>query len=455
MRFIVPVYIIHRTPGNNSRLLWEASDFCNTLMGEYGIPSTSLVCYWAMSDEEKVSRMSRWNEVGLWVMPESELIEAAGVKKGGKIDFWDRGLIFRSAEEQEKLAITALDKFEKCFGHAPKVAGSFHLSPRLVNLFESYGVKIVLSFCWEQRFGGLVNVGCPWFPFYPSENNSLCPGKKRDIIAFPYLSRDPVWGYLLDPVSFSPAAEDLFERRPSHRDPMATPDDMSYPNAMFESYTKQSAYNPYSLFTIANETQFFDMGYKPNAGVLRKLLRTQMAHLVEKSKSEDIKFSSLGWFGSWFHENVKEPDYLLVFKDLLGDEGVFVWYFNGRYRILIHLDSLSVYDFRNYAQSFQYAPVYPPILDYRETRYLRSDVKVQTHEVSGRTIKIGREGIIRFEKDCASIEFDGSWEPIGCKIVGADPDGQALKIDAGITSAFMEGAKLKNGKLEGSLKIRC
>jgi hypothetical protein len=447
MKFIIPIHVIHRTPGNTSKLLWEASDYCNSLLDEYNFPSTSLVGCWAMQDSSRVEKISSWKDIGLWLMPEVELLQEAGVeaRRKGRIELWDKGLLAYPEDERDILARTALEKFKSCFGRYPEVAGSFHLSPDIINLLESYGVSLAVSFCWEQRFGGLVNVGCPLFPYYPSVGNSLCPGEKRKIVAFPYLSRDPLWGYLLDPVSFSPAVEDLYERRPSHRDPLATPSDLGYPSALFQEYMNQVNHNSYAFFSLANETQFFDMGYKQDAGILRKMYRNQIGFL----SSSDARFSSLTEFSRWFHSNVDEFSYLLVFNDLLGEEGKIAWHFSRNYRILIHLTTLSIWDLRNYSQSFSYSPVYPAVLDYREGRYLLSRNNYQVKEVVKHEVFLDR-GKISFHPSCVDIEMDDlRLEPVGC---GLEREKEKIKIDAGLTKVEIEG-KIKDGKIVGSFRI--
>lgn len=206
---------------DSERILFETAKEQVAMVREYGIRSTFLLQYDALTDAGYQELFRREHndklELGLWYEIVKPLCERAGIPWRGREDWsWDWHVVpgFSMAytpEERIRLADIAMEDFERIFGFYPATVASWLIDSHTVkHLADNYPVT-AFAVCRDQTetdaytlVGGYFNQG-----YYPSKNNILTPAQTESnqisVPVFRLLGPDPIHNYDNDRYLTDPA----------------------------------------------------------------------------------------------------------------------------------------------------------------------------------------------------------------------------------------------------------
>lgn len=180
-----------------------------SLAHELGLKTTVFFQYENLFEPDLVKEVTEQkakygDELGLWFSD----IPSEFMKK--TIDKEEPFLWLYTTEEKRLIITECIGKFKETFGYNPVSIGSYHMDSESLRIIHEVSpeTKITIGGCFEEGvkvFHGcnnswyLFNEGMPFFPWYPSKNNSLVCAKDEEdwckIVVVPHLARDMALSY--------------------------------------------------------------------------------------------------------------------------------------------------------------------------------------------------------------------------------------------------------------------
>jgi hypothetical protein len=192
------------------RTLWSENSIWPLLQqyrtaAKYSMPVTWLIQYDALVDIEIVNTFKKFEikgEQGVFLEVSKDLADKAGVLYQQGVKWSSPSVVFLSAYTQSERRIlidTIYDQFKKNFGYYPKSVGAWWIDSYSLNYIkEKYDLSSVLIVA-DQKTTDSYGVWGQWwgYPYYPSKNNVLVPGKKDyfDSVVIQWAQRDPILAY--------------------------------------------------------------------------------------------------------------------------------------------------------------------------------------------------------------------------------------------------------------------
>lgn len=318
----------------DNRFLYETTKEELRLCKSFGFPSTLLLQYDALIDEDYIKLIEKFKdntEIGLWFEVVEPLVKAVNLPWEGRYPWdWhsDVGfLIGYSPEERELLIDEAFCTFKRIFGTYPLCCGSWHIDAHsLKYMKEKYGI-IASCNCKEQYgtdgytlWGGIYSGA-----YFPSANNMLCPAQTKenqiDVPVFRMLGADPIYQYDMnmgeDSSQHVTSLEPVYENSGSNK-------------YWVKWYLKENFNNKGISLSYAQTGQENSMDWED----ISKGLPKQFEILKEMQRNGEIEIMTLGESGKWFSENfsLTPPQAQMFDSDIRNNRYKTLWYNCKSYR---------------------------------------------------------------------------------------------------------------------------
>ncbi|MEG0692711.1 MAG: hypothetical protein RR444_06480, partial [Oscillospiraceae bacterium] len=266
-----------------------------------------------------------------------------------------------STQDKEKIISVSIDKFKKVFGAPPLSVGSYHMDNVSMKLLKQISpqTKITIGGCFEEGvkvFHGcnnswyLFNEGMPFFPWYPSLNNTLVPAKDESdwegIVAVPHLSRDLALSY--------EGRNDFFASHPANVQRAMANEGSTAPYTfnLLDMYRFQERYNDGFSYTNV----FVGPGWlsgNPNVQdsdeVTQNMYREYLEYFAELKSTGELTDMYMGEFADWFksHVEIGKPQRYFAKEILYGSGKHYFWYIDSQMRVTFDMEQGgSIGDFR-------------------------------------------------------------------------------------------------------------
>lgn len=406
------------------------------LCRKYSFPSTVLLQYDAMIDEEYINLIKEYKdntEIGLWLEVVKPLTEAVGIEWRGRFPWdWHNDVGFTvgyAPEDREKIIDEAFNKFKEIFGHYPSFCGSWHIDAySLKYMYDKYGISASCN-CKEQYgtdgytiWGGIYSGA-----YYPSKYNMLCPASTKenqiDVPIFRMLGADPIYQYDMNLGDIN-ACQHVTSLEPVYRNSGSN-------EKWVRWYLSENFNNKGISLSYTQAGQENSMGWED----ISKGLPMQFEILDKMQKDGKIEIMTLADSGIWFKNNFKltPPQAQMFDSDINNNKHKTLWYNCKNYRlnILYEQGKIWIRDLYLFDEMFK-------------EKFL--DVKEESHNCSYYTLPVidgfrfsnknTRAGLY-FYRHGNEIKFNSPWrtfEKNGGANIYLDED---LKITADENSIFI------------------
>ena len=351
--------IIHRVDDDADKM--EAFRFQQELVHEIGLNATILVTYEAMHNEQSVEYIKQQENYGDEIGIHLEGIQCKAFRE--KFGMEERALYLYAFEDKKKILTEIFSKFYEIFNRYPTSIGSYYLDSQTLEwMHANYPmIQACIVSCFEEgvhMFSGnrnqwyLFSEGGPWGVYYPSKNNSLCPGFNEqnaiDIVAFPHLNRDMLLALT--------SRDDYFSSHPANviRGKANDEDECPYMYRFVDEWITQCDYNEYCYYNVFVSPSWMVDGsnFEVPSAYARQMYRDCLKYIKYQSNLGNIELLNMGEFAAWYKENITYgTSESVLWKDILcGSKRQIFWYADPSFRIAIDLNiGGSFCDIRPYA----------------------------------------------------------------------------------------------------------
>ena len=341
------INLIHR-PSNLTHhpMFWLQQ----SLAHELGLKTTVFFQYENLFEPDLVKEVTEQkekygDELGLWFSD----IPSEFMKK--TIDKEEPFLWLYTTEEKRLIITECIGKFKETFGYNPVSIGSYHMDSESLRIIHEVSpeTKITIGGRFEEGvkvFHGcnnswyLFNEGMPFFPWYPSKNNSLVCAKDEEdwckIVVVPHLARDMALSY--------EGRNDFFATHPANvQRAMANEDDICpYTLNLVDMYRFQERLN--DGFSYINTFVGPDwLSGSPNVQDsdedTQKIYREYLEYLAALEANGKAKVLYMSEFAEEFTKNVKigTPQHYFAKELLYGSGKHYYWYCSPHWRLLFDM----------------------------------------------------------------------------------------------------------------------
>lgn len=353
------VNIIHRVDEGEEKM--EALRFQQDLVHEIGLRTTILVTYQAMHNNQSMEYVKQQenyaDEIGIHL----EGIQCEEFQKKFGMD--ERALYLYTFEDKKKILKEIFAKFYEIFNKFPISIGAYYLDAQTLQwIHENYPtIKGCIVSCFEEgvhMYAGnrnqwyLFSEGGPWGVYYPSVNNSLCPGYNHqniiDIVAFPHLNRDMLLALT--------SRDDYFSSHPANviRGKANDKDESPYMYRFIDEWITQCDYNEYVYYNVFVSPSWMVDGsnFEVPSVYARQMYKDCLKYIKYQSNQENVKLLTMGEFASWYKKNIScGAAESVLWRDILcGSKRQIFWYADPYFRVAIDLNiGGSICDLRPFA----------------------------------------------------------------------------------------------------------
>jgi hypothetical protein len=337
--------VIHRVDPGEDKL--ETLDFQLRSAWERNLKTTVLVSYSALADRQASATIE-----ALAARPEVELgIHTHGMACPAFTEqFKTREPAFYLLGKERKRAFIhdICTRFKALTGRDVVVFGGYLLDAWTLNfLAANYArVEAAITNCFEEgvkMFHGnnnnwmLLCDGGPWFPYFPSKDNALCPasgvGDWNGIVGFPHLNRD---------MSLSLSSrDDLYSSHPVNlfRAMINDGADCPYNRAFIDAWVRQCEGNGYSYYSLFVSCPWLTQGHwaVPDVTDARKLYLETLDRLAELREEGRVESQTMVESARYVkeHRGFEEPTTCL-WNNLLGkSRKQLYWHVTSQFRMAL------------------------------------------------------------------------------------------------------------------------
>lgn len=343
--------------------MWESFLWQQDCAHRHGLKVTLIVPYDTFRNPSWAERLKAYerefgDEIGLEFGLNRELQEKFGAKDS---------LYHLPLAKRWEVIRFLFEEFRKAFGRYPTSVASIQMdAPTLKFVKEKYPeVEVAVATCFEEGvnvYHGCTpawfnfNEGGPWWPWLPSEYNSLAPAavpeEEIGLVGVPWLNRDMIQSFDSRNDWYSSELGDLL------RSKSIGENDMSYLYEFIDQWLEQARYNGgFSFYTMLQESSWLDPRKPPIYDepyyVARKLYDKYLAFLARKRKEDpSVEVMCLTEFARWFRRSGQgRKPHICLWRDIRFASGKqYLWYIDGNLRLTLDMNrGGSIVDLRPYA----------------------------------------------------------------------------------------------------------
>jgi hypothetical protein len=281
----------------------------------FGLTATNLISFTGLQhqgviDELKKAADEHGDELGI------HLHEYQNDELRKRIPIKEKAFWLNSQENKQRIVDLIMETFERHFGFIPASVGSYVIdAPTARYIKKTYpNITCIIASCFEEgtnMFRGtasnwhLFNEGGPWWPWYPSKSNILCPAKNTEdaiegVVALPHLCRDML-------LSINDR-NDYFASHPGNllRGKAYDGRSLRYDLNFIDQFIAQQRYNGgYSYYNMFASLPWLtdSFSFEEDASVSRELYEKQLDYFAQQKKRGAVNDCTMSEFARWFSEN--------------------------------------------------------------------------------------------------------------------------------------------------------
>lgn len=316
------------------------------LVTKKNIPTTWLVRFDALGDNQITSLLKDQPEKGIFIEITPSLTEAAKVNYHKSHSWHSAGSIFLTGyaiSDRQKIIDTLFNEFKKTYGVFPKSVGAWWVDAYSLSYMSAkYNIDASLIVADQYSTDDYQIWGQYWqAPYYPYARNALLPAQetkdKIPVVVSQWATRDPINGYgkAVEESTYSVQVNDYVDYHALGSD---------YFSKLVDIYTNQE-FNKTNYLVVGLENSYSFKKYGQG-------FSDQLDILSERQKKGQFKIATMSDYASWYKKSFPNlsPEMTYIADNPLGGDSKVVWFMNPFYRsgLFFNSEGVKIRDLRQY-----------------------------------------------------------------------------------------------------------